>query len=225
MNTHKQRNLRESRGVLLAAAVAVAGVWLAGCRTTVYRQGDRAAGSAQMAALEVQTQGQNLGAIMTTLSNLVYQPAADLKPQFQAFSSALDRLVAATQHGGMTGTHLVRSNAAFFAAWTKQLTTITNADVRSRSEARKKEVNDQFNAAHKQYAQAQGALCSLVDYLQDVRKALSMDLTANGLEAAKPLVSTASTDAGQVQTALAQARTELTALGTAMSSVSGLGGK
>jgi len=115
----------------------------------------------------------------------------------------------------------MRSNAVFLAAWDKQLTTITNADVRSRSEARRKEVGDQFNTAQSDYAQAQDALRSLIDYLQDIRRALSTDLNANGVEAVKPLVGNANTTATKVQTALTQANASLTALSAQMSSARG----
>jgi hypothetical protein len=225
MNTHKQNKSRPSTQVLLATALAVAVVWLAGCQSTVHRQGDRAAGSAQATALEVQTQSQMVEATMAALNDLVYKPAADLKPQFESFSSALDRLVAGARQGGVTGSRLERSNAVYLAAWSKQLTTITNADVRSHSEARKIEVGNQFRAAQSQYAQAQGNLWSLVDYLQDVRRALSTDLTANGLQAVKPLVSTATTRVNQTRAALTQSQNSLTTLGSAMSSASGPGGK
>jgi len=67
-------------------------------------------------------------------------------------------------------------------------------------------------------------LWSLVDYLQDIRKALSADLTVGGVDAMKPLVSNANTNANSVQTALAQAKTDLNSLSTQMSSAGGLGG-
>jgi hypothetical protein len=224
MSTHEQKQPRASTRVLLAAALVLAVVGLAGCRTAVYQQGDRAADSSRTAALEVQTQSQTLEAAMATLNNLVCQPATDLKPQFHSFSAAMDRLVAAAGRGGVTGSHLVRSNSAYFAAWNNQLTTITNAEVRSRNEARRTEVSNQFNAVHQQYAQAQGDLWSLVDYLQDIRRALSTDLTAGGVEAVKPLVSTASANASKVQSGLTQSRANLSALSTAMSSAGGPGG-
>ena len=171
--------------------------------------------------MEIQTQSQTVAAAMTTLSNLVDKPAADLKPQFQCFSAALDSLVVAAKQGGVTGSRLEHSNTVFLAAWNKQLTTITNADVRSRSDARKAEVTNQFNAANAHYAQAQSALWSLVDYLQDIRRALSADLTPGGIEAVKNIASNAKTNASNVQAALAQSGTELTALSTSMSSARG----
>jgi hypothetical protein len=203
---------------LLLAALALTGAWLAGCSTTVYKPGDRAADSVQAAAIQARTESQGLAGTMSSLSNLVDKPAPDLKPQFQSFNSALRALVAAAKQGDAAGNRLAGSNAYFFAAWDKQLTTITNADVRSRSEARRKEVSNQFNAAHSHYVQAQDALRSLINYLQDIRRALSTDLTAKGVEAVKPPVASAAATAAKVQTALTEANTELTALSSQMSS-------
>lgn len=203
------------------AALALAGAWLGGCSTTVYKQGDRAADSAQAAAMQAQTESQALAGTLATLSNLVDKPAPDLRLPFQSFSAALDGLAAALKQGGTRGEQLVRSNALFLASWSKDLTAITNADVRSSSEARRTEVSKQIDAATAHYKQAQDALRSLVDYLQDIRRALSTDLTQNGVGAVKPLVSNASTTASKVQDALTQANTDLTALSAQMSSARG----
>ncbi len=221
IDTQKQIRSGASAQVLVAAVIALAGAWLVGCSTTVYRQGDRTADAAWAAAMQVQTESQALAGAQATLNNLVDKPAADLKPQFLSFSSSVDVLVAAAKQTELSGSHLVRSNAAFIAAWDKQLTTITNAEVRSRSEARKTEVANQFDAAHKRYLQAQEALRPLMGYLQDVRKALSTDLTPGGLEAVKELVGNFNTTTSKLQADLAQAVADLKALSAAMSSTRG----
>jgi hypothetical protein len=218
MNTNKATRSGLRVQVLMGAALALAGCWLAGCSTTVYKPGDRAADDAQMAAVAVQTESQSLTGTMSTLNDLVDKPGADLKPQFQSFSAALDSLVAARKRGEAARDHLVRSSAAFFAGWDKQLTTITNTDIRSRSEARKADVSKQCDAANTHCVEAQDGLRSLIGYLQDIRRALSTDLTRNGVQAVKNLVSNANTTADKVQAALAQADTDLKALGAQMSS-------
>lgn len=114
MKTYEQSESRALTQVWPAVALALAGVWLAGCHTTVYQQGDRAAASSRAAATELQTQSQALEGTTATLSNLVYKPAPDLKPQFQSFSAALDGLAAAARRGGVTGSQLERSNALYF---------------------------------------------------------------------------------------------------------------
>lgn len=225
MNTQKQNRSGVWVQVQRAAALALAGAWLVGCSTTAYKQGDKAAESARVAAMQAQTESQALEGTMATLNNLVDKPAADLKPEFKSFSSALEALVAAAKRSKVKGDQLVRHDTAFLTAWEKQLTTITNTDVRDRSEARRTEVVKQFDAANNRYVEAQDALRSLMDYLQDIRRALSTDLTANGIEAVKPLVNNANTTTSKVQAALAQANTELTALSTQMSSARGLAAK
>jgi hypothetical protein len=207
--------------VLVIAAIALAGAWLAGCSTTVYKRGDRTADAAQAAAIQVQTESQALAGTLATLNNLVEKPGPDLKPPFQSFSAALDDLAAALKRGDVARNHLVRSNAVFLAAWDKQLTSITNTEVRSRSEARKTEVSNQFEATNSRYVQAQDALRSLIGFLEDIRKALSTDLTPGGTEAVKGLVGDANTTTTKVQAHLAQAMADLKALSTAMSSTGG----
>jgi hypothetical protein len=223
MNVKTQNQIKSIVRVqaVAVAAIAFAGGWLAGCSTTVYKQGDRAADAAWTTAMQVQTESQALAAAQATLSILVEKPAADLKPQFLSFSSAIETLVAAAKKAEVSGNHLVRSNAAFTAAWEKQLMTITNAEVRSRSEARKTEVSGRFDAAHKRYLQAQDTLRPLIGYLQDLRKALNTDLTPGGVEAVKGLATNANTTANKVQADLAQAIAELKALSASMSSAEG----
>ena len=223
MNMKTQNPIRSVVRVQTVAvlAIALAGAWLAGCSTTVYKQGDRAADAAWMTAMQVQTESQALAGAQATLNNLVEKPAADLKPQFLSFSAALDTLVAAAKKAEVSGDRLVRSNAAFMAAWEKQLTTITNAEVRSRSEARKTEVSGRFDVAHKQYLQAQGTLRPLIGYLQDLRKTLSTDLTPGGLEAVKGLAANANTTVSKAQADLVQAIAELKALSASTSSARG----
>jgi len=61
----------------------------------------------------------------------------------------------------------------------------------------------------------------LIDYLQDIRRALSTDLNTSGVEAVKPLVGNANTTATKVQAALTQASASLTSLSAQMSSARG----
>jgi hypothetical protein len=218
MKTQKTSRIRIWKQVLSVAALAVGAMWLAGCSTPVYQRGDRAADSAQVAAAQVQTEMQALAGTLTTLTNLVEKPAADLRPGFQAFSASLDGLIAAAQRGEVRAKQLARSNDVFFAAWDKQLTTISNVDIRTRSAARRNQVSTQFRTINDRYGEAREQLSSMISYLEDIRRALSTDLTLNGIEAVKPLVVDAGTTARKVQSDLAQANDDLAALSVQMSS-------
>ena len=52
MNTQNEKRRGVWRQGLVVTILALAGAWLAGCSTTVYERGDRAAGSAQAAAMQ-----------------------------------------------------------------------------------------------------------------------------------------------------------------------------
>ncbi len=220
MNMKIQNQIRSILGVRAGAVVAIAcaGVWLAGCTTTAYKQGDRAADAARTTAMQVQTERQALEAAQATLNNLIDKPAADLKPQLLSFSTALETLAAAAKKAEIRGDQLMRGNAAFMAAWEKQLTTITDAKVRSRSEERKSGVSNRFDAAHNRFLKSQDTLRPLISYLEDLRKALSADLTPGGVEAVKGLATNANSTATKVQSDLADAITQLNALSASMSS-------
>jgi hypothetical protein len=194
---------------------------LVDCSTMVYQQGDRAAGSTQAAAVQLQQQKQSVEVMMARLNELVNKPAADLKPQFESFRLALGKLAVASQRGPGTGMQMVRSTAAYISAWNRELTVITNTRIRSLSTARKAEVTDQLNAVSRHYADAQKLLRALVYHVEDFHKALGADLTQGGTQAVTALMSELAAEASWVQAALGEVHAELGALSTAMSTAGG----
>ena len=90
--------------------------------------------------------------------------------------------------------------------------------IRARSEARKAEVTSHFDSVNRKYHETQAAVQPVVDYLVDIHRALNADLTLNGLEAMKSVVTNANENAAKVQTALAKIADDLAAAGTQMSS-------
>ena len=90
--------------------------------------------------------------------------------------------------------------------------------VRQRSQGRKAEVTNDFARVHQRYLDAQAVMQPLLSYLEDIRKALSADLTQRGLEAMKPIAAHADENAGKVQLALSRLSNELSASGSRFSS-------
>ena len=191
---------------------------LAGCSTTSYERGDAAGRSLQNAAAEVQIQSRELRFTMSTLETLVNKPAVDLKPQFDSFSKSLNRLQAAVARNQRAAEAVVAKNAEYLASWDRQITNMNYEVVRTRSVERRGEVTDRFEAVSRRYAEARTVMRPLLAYLNDIRLALSSDLTLAGLEAIKPIVSNAGENAGKVQLALARLTTELNDSGVRVSS-------
>lgn len=199
--------------VLLALTCAV------GCQSHGYRKGDAAAHSLQAAAEEVQAESHAIETALETLNDLVRKPAPDLRPQFNHFSAALDRLERAAEQTERTRARIEARSADYFERWDRESAEIQFGIVREQSERRRAAVTDQFHALNERYVEAQGVVRPLISYLNDIRIALSVDLTPGGIEAVKGIVENANQNAQKVQTALATLTGELTESGTAMSSV------
>ena len=205
-------------GILLTSLLSLAVAGLAGCQTAGYKKSDAAARDAQSCVALTQAVSTNLEAATGALNDLVNQPAGDAKPQFLRFSAALDRLVSSAKRADAGIARLGRKQAAYLQAWEKEIASIQDQDIRNRSETRKAEVNAQIIAANRQSDEARSARQPLMGYLQDIRNALSTDLTRPGLVAVQPWVINANESARKTQTALAQSATEWDVLSARLSS-------
>src|SRR2546426_8215598 len=190
-----------------------------GCHSTGYKKADAAGKGLQSGAAEVQTESQALQETMQALDVLVNRPAPDLKPQFVHFSRCLDSLNDSAKKTDATAKRIEKKNAAYLAAWNKQLSEMSYDYIRNQSEARKKEVAQHLEGVDQRYTEAQSAVQPLIDYLEDIRRALSIDLTAGGLQAAKPIIAKAGENAEKLQGALAKLATELNDSGARISTL------
>jgi len=192
---------------------------LTGCQTAGFKKADSAAASLQNAATEVQAENQTLDLSMATLRDLVNKPSGDLKVQYQRFSKSVDKLESAVARNERAATRVSEKHAAYLASWDKELGSMNYEAIRLRSEARKNEVSAHFETVNRRYNEARAAMQPLVDYLKDIRTALSTDLTPAGLESVKPILSNAEENAGKVQVALGRLTNELNNSSTRISSV------
>ncbi|HVV01426.1 MAG TPA: DUF2959 family protein [Verrucomicrobiae bacterium] len=203
-------------GVLAATLPSL--LCLTGCQTP-YSKGDAAAQSYRQASWEVQAETRDLKTTMATLNNLVDKPAADLKPQFEAFDAALYRLEADESRNAQAAGRIQARNTQYLQEWDRELSDMSFDAVRNRCAARKTEVTQHFDAVDKRYGEARATIEPLIDYLNDVRRALTADLTQPGLENIKPIVANANTNSHKVEEALQRLSTELAQTSASMSSV------
>ncbi|SPE55574.1 conserved hypothetical protein [Verrucomicrobia bacterium] len=199
-------------------AIVVAG-GLSGCSSAGYHKGDSAARSLESGAGEVQAESRSLDSTLGCLDDLVNKPSADLKPQFRGFSAALDRLMTASKRAQAAIQDMEQRNAAYLAAWDKELEAMNYEAIRDHSEARRNEVAEHFNEVNRRFQDTQSVMGPLISYLQDIRTALSADLTASGLDAIKPNVENADQNAAKVKLALGQLADQLADSSAKLSSV------
>ena len=192
---------------------------LAGCVSSRYQKSEAAAASLQMAANEVQAESRSLDLTLNALKDLVNKPPADLKLQYEGFGNNLDHLIASARRNEAALRRVGEKSAAYFQSWDEDLATMSFEAVRARSQARKTEVTANFDSIYRRYRETQSTVQPLLDYFQDIRKALGTDLTVGGLEAMKPTISKVNENSSKVQTALARLADDLAASGTQMSSI------
>jgi hypothetical protein len=188
-----------------------------GCQSTNYVRSDATAGRLQATAAEIRVAISNLDTTISALNDLLTNPMGDLRIQYDRFSINLDRLGLASTRAFDEAPRLQRLSASYFAAWDKDLMTISDEQIRRTSTARKTEVSKQYASTIGAYQGCQESVTTLLRYLRDIRQALSTDLTTAGLQSVKQPGSSARESAAAARNALGQAATELDALAAQMS--------
>jgi len=199
---------------------AVALLYFNGCASGNYRKGDVAGECLKTAGLKIDAENRSIDMTVTALDDLINKPAPDLKPQFERFSASLDRLVDASARAEKAAQVADKKSAEYFRNWDKETSAIKYDAVRDQSVSRKTQVSNEFNTVNERYRENQAVIDPLISYLQDIRTALSTDLTTGGIQSVKSLADNALQNARKVQAALARLTDDLSASGARMSSVS-----
>jgi hypothetical protein len=173
------------------AAVALAAVLFAGCATSGYDKAGGASTSMEKASQTISKGSTQIDQVMAALSDLVNNPGADLKPQFQKFVSAMSGLESTQKELNSKVAAVQKQGADYFKNWDAELAKIQNEAIRSSSAARKKSVETRFNAVQTNYDQVKMEFDPFISDLKDVRTALGTDLTAGGVASVKGVVSNA----------------------------------
>ncbi|HWX22005.1 MAG TPA: DUF2959 family protein [Candidatus Binatia bacterium] len=195
----------------------VALLGLAGCASAGYDKSNAAAYSMHAGAQEIQAESQALDQTLSSLKDLVDKPA-NLKQQYQSFSSALDHLIVCAQRADDTGKRIQAKGAAYFQTWDRELAGINHEHIRDLSQTRRSEVTNHFASVTLRYKENLEVVQPLISYLKDLRVALSADLTAAGLQSMKSVVANAEQTTAKVQPALTGLVAELTDSSNNMSS-------
>lgn len=194
-------------------------LYLSGCASPSYEKADGASSSLQKAATAINTESRAIDATMNALDDMVNKPAADLRPQFVRFNASLNWLEDSSKRAEEAANEANKKSQEYFQTWDKEVATIRYEAVRDQSVSRKTQVSDELNTVDQRYHQNQGVVEPLISYLRDIRTSLSVDLTAGGISAVRPLAENAQQNARKVQSALAQLSDDLADSGARMSAL------
>jgi hypothetical protein len=212
-------SFRDMRNLTAIAACTAALVLAAGCASSGYDKGEKTAQNIQTAANRIAALPGLVDKTLASLDAMVNKPANDLRPQFKQFNADLAEVESAAKEVGAARRSMGEKGKEFFAEWDKQLAQINNEDIKARSEARKREVNEKMDAIKRSYTEAEMAFRPFFNNLKDVQKYLSVDLTTGGVAAIKETVAKANQEAVKLKASATKLAEDFKALGVAMSSV------
>lgn len=199
------------------ASLLVISALVSGCASRGYNRADSAASSVQKAATRVDAGAGQIDIALATLSDLVDNPGADLKPQFSKFDAAVDNLESLSKDIAGKSDTMQKKGTAYFQKWDEELAVIQNEDIRSRSAQRKTEVVQGFQRVQANYQTTASSLVPFIAKLTDIRTALSTDLTPAGLDAIRGSVGSVKMEGDSVAQSLRSLSADFKSLGVSLS--------
>ncbi len=211
------KQITSSKAALIAVGILATAIIVAGCSSSGYQKGAATGASLQKASQRIANTQMQLDGALSALTDLTSNPGADLLPQFKSFTVAVSRLTKSSESLSAASAKIQTLGQAYFEKWDQQAATIQNEDIRSRSVARKAEVSERFDRIRANYEKARTSFTPLISDLNDIQRALSTDLTADGIKAVAPLATKANQSAQPLHESLGKLAEDFSALGTAMS--------
>jgi hypothetical protein len=198
-------------------SLATCGVLLAGCVGSGYKKAGTTSTSLRDEAQSIDNALVPLGTVVSTLSDLVTNPAPDITLQFKKFSAAVDDLDSLANEVTVREAAMREQGAAYFQKWDEELAKIQNDDIQSRSLERKNAVAARFEQVKLSYTQAKTNFVPFMSDVKDIRRALSTDLTAGGIDSVKSLAAKANDKVPALRQSLVSLSTEFKNLGVSLS--------
>ncbi len=159
-----------------------------------------------------------LVANLKALNALVGQKEGDLRPAYEAFTGSLKGTRDAADRTAKRVAGLQAEGETHFSTWQAEVETITDEGIRNRALKRLAAARKNWNGAATALQQATTQFPALLGYLADIEKALSYDLTADGIKSVRGAAQSANDSFGRIQELTQHAVTELDELTASMSS-------
>jgi len=205
------------KGLSSTIAITAIAALLAGCASSGYEKGEKTASNLESAASEIELGKAQVQTALDALNDLMQKPSEDLRPQYKAFSSDVSKVVATGKRVNSKAEKMSAAGQAYADQWDEQMATISNPDIRARSEARKATVLASLAQVQAQYQQTKASYTPFISDMQDIDKALSLDLTPAGVDSLKSVAAQANSHGVDLIKALDSLTTDFRDLGAKMS--------
>ncbi len=199
-------------------ALIVLAASLAGCVTSKsYDKGAATSAALQASADAVAQTSTRITDVLGALNNLTYNPAGDLRSQFDAFTDATKKLNDSRVKLDQTVATMQVKATAYLQDWSNRLSTIQNGEIRSRSAARRDDVDHKLATVVTSYQGVKNNIAPFTSDVRDIQTYLGTDLTAGGLGSIKDVVAKTKVDAVPLRDSVKKLQTDFNDLSTALS--------
>jgi len=159
-----------------------------------------------------------LAANLKALNALVSQKEGDLRPAYTAFTASLKGTREAAERTTKRVAAVQGEGEKHFSTWQSEIETINDKGIRDRALKRLASARQNWNDAAAALQEATTQFPALLGYLADIEKALSYDLTLDGVKSVKGAAQSANDTFGRIQSLTQKAVGDLDELTAAMSS-------
>jgi len=156
---------------------------------------------------------------ITSMDQIEKSASGDLKPLYDSFKKEVANLESLASKARSNGQAMREKGAAYFKTWEEQLGTMTNEDIKKRSEERRKELNALYAELTKSMDACRTSYDKLSANLTDITKALELDLSMNGVKNLSSPMKSARSNATDVEKSINAVEKNLDALAKEMSSI------
>jgi chromosome segregation ATPase len=192
------------RRLIGRVAIALLGsvvVILAGCKTNEGRQAKvarAAVTSLDETRQELVKADQEVSQALTAMDQLAAQPR-DLKQAYRTFGTEVTDASKQSQEARERADRMQAQWQDYIATWEQQAESIASAELRAGATERRQTVRENYDHLRDAANATQAAYEPFLRQLRDIQRALSLDLTPAGVEAAKPAMETARQTGNQLK--------------------------
>jgi hypothetical protein len=192
-------------------------ILIAGCASSGYRTSESTASTLQSLANKIEDAGKQVDISVTELNSLIDNPQPDLRPQFNRFSTAVGKLGHLSNQVRKTDLKLASRGKIHFDNWDKELSAIQNEAIRASGQARKLELQNQFDSVRNIGLKVATSFAPVQSDLNDLQRFLNSDLNTQGLTTIRDSANRITQQATPVRQSIGNLVAELRSLGDAMS--------
>jgi dGTP triphosphohydrolase len=203
--------------IVCGTFVLTAAIIVNGCSSSGYSKAGSTSKGMDKAGSEVEAIVAQTQNTLTSLSNLVYNPAPDLVPQYKEFSSDTKKLASLSKSVDAKAKEMKERANDYFKEWDMGMTNITNPELRATSEKRRAEVSSSFDDVANNLKKSKAAFDPFLADLTDIQQVLNLDLTQGGIKSIQKVAKTGLEHGEELRAALGDAAKSIQNLAAKMS--------